>query len=75
MAKNSIINVKGIEVIIINSNENDFSSNTDIARHKDSLDTDSVIQNWMNNRNTIELLGFWEILYNPDFKSIEFEGC
>ncbi|MFD1631256.1 KilA-N domain-containing protein [Pseudopedobacter beijingensis] len=36
--------------------------------------TDSIIQNWMRNRNTIELLGFWETIYNPDFKPLEFEG-
>jgi len=47
---------------------------TDIARHKDSEHTDSIIQNWMRNRNTIELLGFWESIYNPGFKPLEFEG-
>jgi KilA-N domain len=31
-------------------------------------------QNWMQNRNTIELLGFWEQMYNQDFKPLEFEG-
>ena len=35
---------------------------------------DTIIQNWLRNRNTIELLGFWEQLYNPDFKPLEFEG-
>lgn len=35
---------------------------------------DAIIQNWLRNRNTIELLGFWEILYNPNFKPLEFEG-
>lgn len=33
-----------------------------------------LIQNWMRNRNTIELLGFWEGIYNPNFKPLEFEG-
>ena len=32
-----------------------------------------VIGNWMRNRNTVEYLGFWETLYNPDFKPLEFE--
>jgi hypothetical protein len=36
--------------------------------------TDAIIQNWMRNRNTIELLGFWETIYNPNFKPLEFEG-
>jgi hypothetical protein len=33
-----------------------------------------IIHNWMRNRNTIELLGFWESIYNPHFKPLEFEG-
>lgn len=74
MAKNNTINVKGTEIVIISSNEHDYISITDIARHKDSLHTDTIIQNWMRNRNTIELLGFWECIYNPNFKPIEFEG-
>ena len=74
MAKNKTINVKGTDIVIISSKENDFISITDIARHKDRLHTDTIIQNWMRNRNTIELLGFWEILYNSNFKPIEFEG-
>nr|WP_143073001.1 hypothetical protein [Parapedobacter indicus] len=32
------------------------------------------MRNWLRNRNTIELLGFWEILNNPDFKPVEFDG-
>ena len=36
--------------------------------------TDYIIQNWLRNRNTIELLVFCERIYNPDFKPIEFDG-
>lgn len=46
---------------------------TDIAKYK-SDEPNAVIQNWMRNRNTIEYLGIWETLYNPDFKPLEFEG-
>lgn len=53
--------------------EQDFISLTDIAKHK-SNDPSAVIGNWMRNRNTIEFLGIWESLYNPDFKPLEFEG-
>ena len=35
---------------------------------------DDIIKNWLRNRNTIELLGFWELLHNPDFKPVEFDG-
>ena len=74
MSKNKIFSIKGTEITVISSQENDYISITDIAKHKDSGHTDSIIQNWMRNRNTIELLGFWEMLYNPGFKPLEFEG-
>ena len=38
------------------------------------MDPNGVIANWMRNRNTIEFLGIWETLYNPDFNPLEFEG-
>lgn len=74
MAKNNKITVKGTEIGIYQGDVSDYISLTDIARHKDALHTDTIIQNWLRNRNTIELLGFWEVMYNPDFKPIEFEG-
>ena len=74
MAKNEIIIVKGITVATFKLEKEDYISLTDIARHKDSEHTDTIIQNWMRNRNTIELLGFWERIYNPNFKPLEFEG-
>lgn len=73
MAKNKTINVKGTEITIFQNYENDYISLTDIARYKDLERTETIIQNWIRNRNTIELLGFWEQLYNPDFKHIEFD--
>src|SRR5690606_24286933 len=47
---------------------------TDIARYKNAERTDIIIGNWLRNRNTIEFLGIWEQLNNPDFKPIEFDG-
>ncbi len=48
---------------------------TDMANFKDGHSTpDIIIQNWLRNRDTIEYLGLWESLYNPDFKPLEFEG-
>ena len=47
---------------------------TDIARFKNSDRTDDLIRNWLRNRNTIEFLGIWEQLNNPDFKPVEFDG-
>jgi hypothetical protein len=51
----------------------DYISLTNIAQYK-SDEPSSVIGNWLRNRNTIEYLGLWEILYNPAFKPLEFEG-
>ena len=56
------------------SGADDYISLTDIARYKDSERTDYIIQNWLRNRNTIEFLGIWEQLNNPDFNPIEFDG-
>lgn len=47
---------------------------TDIARYKNKERTDDLIRNWLRNRNTIEFLGIWEQLNNPDFKPVEFDG-
>ncbi|WP_417609508.1 KilA-N domain-containing protein [Owenweeksia hongkongensis] len=74
MAKSRTLNIQDSQITLIQQNETDFISLTDIAKHKDSKHTDTIIQNWMRNRNTIELLGFWESIYNPDFNPIEFEG-
>ena len=60
-------------ITIISVNGEDYISLTDLARHK-SDEPNAVIANWMRNRNTIEYLGIWEQLYNPNFKPTEFEG-
>lgn len=67
------ITVQSTKVTVISVNENDYISLTDIAKYK-SDDPTAVIGNWMRNRNTIEYLGIWESLYNPQFNPLEFEG-
>ena len=59
------ITVQNTSVMIISINKNDYISLTDIAKYK-SDDPTAVIGNWMRNRNTIEYLGKWESLYNPN---------
>lgn len=59
--------------IISDGTDNDYISLTDIARYKSDEPT-AVIANWMRNKDTIEFLGLWETIYNPNFKPIEFEG-
>ena len=68
------IHANGIDIGIYTQDfENEFISLTDIARYK-SDDPTAVIQNWMRNRDVIEFLGLWEMLHNPDFNPLEFEG-
>jgi len=74
MAKNKTITVKGTEITIYQGEQTDYLSLTDIARYKASENTDDIIKNWLRNRNTIELLGFWEQMHNLTFKPVEFDG-
>jgi len=69
----STINANGIEIRVNSTNESDYISLTDIAKYR-SDDPNAIIQNWLRNRNTIEFLGLWEKLNNPNFKPLEFEG-
>ena len=68
------INVLNKEVGFYRQNDEDYICITDIAKHKDPERTDYIIQNWLRNRNTIELLGLWEHLNNSNFNPIEFDG-
>jgi len=54
--------------------KDDFISLTDIAKYKNADDPRFVIQNWMRTRFTVEFLGIWEQLNNPDFNRVEFEA-
>jgi hypothetical protein len=72
-AKKSVIEVQGTAIVILNQNNQDYISLTDIARHRDSQEPFAIINNWMRSRSTIEFLGLWEKLSNPDFKPLEFE--
>ena len=74
MTKTSIMNVQGIEIALTTINEEDFICITDIVKAKggDARAAD-IIKNWIRNRSTIEFLGTWETLYNPNFKVVEFD--
>jgi hypothetical protein len=69
MAKNKTINVKGTEITIIRQQDIDYISLTDMLKAKDG---DFFISDWLRNRNTVEFLGIWESVYNPDFNYGEF---
>ena len=67
------IHAKGFDISIYTTDfENEFISLTDIARYKSEFPHD-VIKNWLRSRETIEFLGLWESLHNPDFKQVEFD--
>ena len=68
------IKVHDTEITIITNGDQDFISLTDMAGAKgyESRAAD-VIKNWLRNRYTIEFLGVWEIIHNPDFKVVEFD--
>ena len=68
------INVLNKEITIYTRDEEDYICITDIARYKNLDRTDDLIRNWLRNRNTIEFLGIWEHLNNPNFKPVEFDG-
>ena len=74
MSKNKKIEVKGIPITVFQTDKNDYISLTDIAKSKenDSRAAD-IIKNWIRNRGSIEFIGTWEQLHNPDFKVVEFD--
>jgi len=66
------LHVLGTEITYYQYQENDYISLTDMVRGiENGL---SLIEKWLRNKNTIEFLGIWEEIYNPDFNSPEFEG-
>lgn len=66
---NAKINVRGTEITVIRRQDEDYISLTDMIKAKDG---DFFISDWLRNRNTVEFLGIWETVYNPDFNSGEF---
>ena len=74
MKKTKTIKVLEKEIAFYSQKQADYVCITDIARYKHSDRTDDLIRNWLRNRNTIEFLGIWEQLNNPDFKPVEFDG-
>ena len=74
MTKNSIINVQGTDITITSVGESDYICLTDMVKGKeDDSRAADVIKNWIRTRNTIEFLGVWESIYNPNFKVVEFD--
>lgn len=64
------ITVQNTQITVIKQNDDDYISLTDMLRAKDG---DFFFSNWLRNRNTIEFLGIWERLMNPNFNCAEFD--
>ena len=66
------IKVENVEISVINVDGEDYISLTDMVREVEN--GSALIEKWLRNKNTIEFLGIWEEMYNPDFNSPEFGG-
>jgi KilA-N domain len=74
MAKKITLTVQETDIAILSDKDQDFFSLTDIAKRINIDNPSAVVMNWMRNKDTIEFLGTWEILHNPNFNPLEFEG-
>lgn len=70
---NNIIHANGVDIRINTINEIDYISLTDIAKKQNAEYPADIIKNWLRSKNTIEFLGVWEQLNNPNFKLVEFD--
>ena len=68
------ITVQNTEITVLSYNDKDYISLTDMANGKQSESRAAdIIKNWLRNRYTIEFLGTWEMIHNPNFKVVEFD--
>ena len=72
MAKKDTINVQGTEIILLSHQKEDYISLTDMAKYKNAEATGLVIAHWLSTRYTVDFLGIWERVNNPDFNVTEF---
>ena len=66
------ITVQNTQITVVTINERDYISLTDMVRNIEN--GPALIEKWLRNKNTIEFLGIWEEMYNPNFNSLEFGG-
>jgi hypothetical protein len=68
------ITVKGTDIVFYKKSEEDYISLTDIAKIRDKENPSQIISLWLRTYSTIEYIGLWEMLNNPDFKPHIYEG-
>ena len=73
LIKTEII-VKDTSIRVMRVGNVDYISLTDLAKFKDEERFDYIIQNWLRSKHTLEYVGTWELLYNQNFNSTEFDG-
>jgi len=73
MARKQQITVRGLEIIVFHLGNSDYISLTGIARYKNPNEPKDIIKNWLRSKATLEFLGLWEKLHNPEFKGVEFD--
>ncbi len=74
MAKNKTITIEDKSILIYSQKNEDFISLTDMARFKNAEVTGIVISHWLSTRNTVEFMGLWEQINNPNFNVTEFRN-
>ena len=67
------ITVRNQTIKTLSKNGVDYICITDIARQKNAIEPKDVVKNWLRSKNTLEYLGLWELLNNPNFKGVEFD--
>ena len=67
------VDVKGSTIKVLRIDNYEYISLTDLAKTQNEESPADVVKNWMRNRNTLEFLGTWESIYNPNFKVVEFD--
>ncbi|MDR1190416.1 MAG: KilA-N domain-containing protein [Verrucomicrobiales bacterium] len=74
MGKKETVNVQGTKITLWSKQKGEsYICITDIAKYRNPVESFSIINNWLRSRSTIEFIGLWEQLNNPNFKPLEFE--
>ncbi|MDR3120358.1 MAG: KilA-N domain-containing protein [Clostridiales bacterium] len=74
MSKKEMVRVQGTEITVFTHRQGDYISLTDMAKYKNAEATGLVISHWLSTRYTVEFIGAWEKLHNPDFNVTEFSN-
>ena len=72
MAKKEIVNVQGTEIALLTHRQDDYISLTDMAKYKNAEIPGTVISHWMSTVFSINFMGLWEKMNNPDFNPTGF---